>query len=210
MSNAAQRPSWLKPELLIEIPAVIVTFAMMLHITANALLRTFKNEPLPNTLEITQYWYLPIIAFLGFIAAQARGQHIAADLIYERFPEVTKRYVLAMLSVLAAAVCLGFAWFGWGEAVHAREIGKTAGVSDVVAWPPYFLVPLAFGVMVVQFLYSAVKAAATGEIQHVVTDPDDVLLLEELDEMQAHEREKSGPLDGGTPNDTDNEKETAR
>jgi len=208
MSNAAQRPSWLKPELLIEIPAVIVTFAMMLHITANALLRTFKNEPLPNTLEITQYWYLPIIAFLGFIAAQARGQHIAADLIYERFPEVTKRYVLAVLSVLAAGVCLGFAWFGWGEAVHAQEIGKTAGVSDLVAWPPYYLVPLAFGVMVVQFLYAAFKAVATGEIQHVVTDPDDVLLLEELDEMQAHQRDRSGPLGG--ENDTDNEKETAR
>ena len=58
------------------------------------------------------------------IAAQARGQHIAADLIYERFPEVTKRYVLAVLSVLAAAVCLGFAWFGWGEAVHAVVVPR--------------------------------------------------------------------------------------
>lgn len=208
MTNAAKRRPWLKPELLIEIPAVVVTFVMMIHITANALLRTFKDAPIDNTLEITQYWYLPIIAFLGFIAAQARGQHIAADLIYERFPEVTKRYVLAVLSVLAAGVCLGFAWFGWGEAVHAQEIGKTAGVSDLVAWPPYYLVPLAFGVMVVQFLYAAFKAVATGEIQHVVTDPDDVLLLEELDEMQAHERDRSGPLGG--ENDTDNEKETAR
>lgn len=195
MSNAASRRGWFKPELLIEIPAVVVTFVMMVHITANALLRTFKNEPLPNTLEITQYWYLPIIAFLGFIAAQARGQHIAADLIYERFPEVTKRYVLAVLSVLAAVVCLGFAWYGWGEAVHAREIGKTAGVSDVVAWPPYFLVPLAFGVMVVQFLYSAGHTLIKGDHSHVVTDPDDVLLLEELDEMVAHDEAHDRPTD---------------
>ncbi|MBM0124251.1 TRAP transporter small permease [Pimelobacter simplex] len=187
MTNAAKRRPWLKPELLIEIPAVVVTFVMMVHITANALLRTFKDAPIENTLEITQYWYLPIIAFLGFIAAQARGQHIAADLIYERFPEVTKRYVLAVLSVLAAVVCLGFAWFGWGEAVHAKDIGKTAGVSDLAAWPPYFLVPLAFGVLVVQFLYAAVRAIVKGDTQHVVTDPDDVLLLEELDEMEKKE-----------------------
>ncbi|MCR1786269.1 TRAP transporter small permease [Nocardioides carbamazepini] len=199
MSNATQRKGHFRPALLIEVPAVVVTFAMMVHVTANALMRTFANDPLPNTLEITQYWYLPIIAFLGFIAAQARGQHIAADLIYERFPEATKRYVLAVLSVLAAVVCLGFAWFGWGEAVHAKDIGKTAGVSNLVAWPPYFLVPLCFGILFVQFLYAAVRAIVKGDDQHVVTDPDDVLLLDELDEMEAQEHEKHR-----------NEKEAAR
>ena len=193
MTNAKRPASRFRPALLIEVPAVLVTFAMMAHITANALLRTFANDPLPNTLEITQYWYLPIIAFLGFIAAQARGQHIAADLIYERFPEVTKRYVLAVLALLSAVVCLGFAWFGWGEAVHAREIGKTAGVSDLVAWPPYFLVPIAFGVLTVQFLWAAFRALTRGDTQHVVTDPDDVLLLEELDDLEARgDEQRSG------------------
>lgn len=184
MANTTGTRSWLKPALLIEVPAVLVTFVMMVHITANALMRTFADEPIRHTLEVTQYWYLPIIAFLGFMAAQARGQHIAADLIYERFPEATKRYVLAVLAVVSAVVCLGFAWFGWGEAVHAKEIGKTAGVTDLPAWQPYFLVPFAFGVLVVQFLYSAVRALVKGDAQHVVTDPDDVLLLEELDHME--------------------------
>jgi TRAP-type C4-dicarboxylate transport system permease small subunit len=211
MSNAAQRKGpRFKPELLIEIPAVVVTFAMMVHITANALLRTFKNDPLPNTLEITQYWYLPIIAFLGFIAAQARGQHIAADLIYERFPEATKRYVLAVLSVLAAVVCVGFAYYGWGEAQHAREIGKTAGVSDVTAWPPYYLVPLAFGVMTIQFLYSAVRVVVTGDEQQVVTDPDDVLLLEELEGMEAQHAAGTDPKTGPKTDQQKDQKEVTR
>jgi len=202
MSKAGSRPAWLKPQLLIEIPAVIVTFAMMAHITVNALLRTFKNEPVANTLEITQYWYLPIIAFLGFIAAQARGQHIAADLIYERLPDCTKRYVLAVLSVLAAVICAGFAKYGWEEAVHAHEIEKTAGVTEVAAWQPYYLVPLAFGVMTIQLLWSAGRALIKGDDQHVLTDPDDAMLLEELEEMQAREAQATAdakqPTDGGT------------
>lgn len=189
------KPRWLKAQLLIEVPAVIVTFVMMVHITANALLRTFMNDPIADTLEITQYWYMPIIAFLGFMAAQARGQHIAADLIYERLPEVTKRYVLSLLSVVAAVFCFGFAWFGWGEAVHAREIGKTAGVSDVTAWPPYYLVPLAFGVMTIQFLLVALRALLKGDEQHIVTDPDDVLLMEEIEEYEAREREGTQTAD---------------
>ncbi|CAM3273385.1 TRAP transporter small permease [Nocardioides dubius] len=192
MSNPGpRRPAWLKPALLIEVPAVVVTFAMMFHITANAILRTFKNEPIADTLEVTQYWYLPIIAFLGFMAAQARGQHIAADLIYERLPEVTKRYVLAVLSLLAALVCAGFAKYGWEEAVHAHDIEKTAGVSDLSAWEPYYLVPLAFAVMTVQLLWAAGRALIKGDSQHIVTDPDDLLLLDELEEMEAREAEEA-------------------
>ncbi|WP_052336902.1 TRAP transporter small permease [Nocardioides alkalitolerans] len=176
----AAKPRRLRPQLLIEVPAVVVTFVMMVHITANALMRTFLNDPIPNTLEITQYWYLPIVAFLGFIAAQARGQHIAADLVFEQLPDVTKRFFLAGIFTLAAVVAAGFAWFGWGEAQHAQEIGKTAGVSDVVSWPTYYLVPLAFGSLTFQFLWTAVRSVTHPEDDHFISDPDDALVLDQL------------------------------
>lgn len=146
------------PGLVVEVPAIVVTFVMMLHVTANALSRTFASHPLPNTFEIVQFWYLPLVAFLGFVAAQRRGQHIAADLIFEMFPRPAKRFVLAGAFVLGSALWAGFAYFGWGEAVHAMSIGRTAGVSQVISWPAYFLVPLAFGSLTVQFLLAAVKA----------------------------------------------------
>lgn len=132
-------------ELLIEVPAVVLTFAMMAHITVNAILRTWWDQPINHTLEVVEYWYLPLIVFLGFIAAQHRGQHISTDLIFEMLPGVTRRFVLAFILLTCAVVSLGFAWFGWQEALHAKEIGKTAGVSTLVVWPSHFLVPLAFG-----------------------------------------------------------------
>lgn len=169
-------------ELAIEVPAVIVTLAMMLHITTNAVMRTFFNDPLKNTLEITQYWYLPILAFLGFIAAQLKGQHVAADLIYERLPSVTKRYVLTGVFLIAAVVAFGFARFGWEEALHARDIGKTAGVSDLTAWQPYFLVPVAFGALTIQFVYAAISALVkgTGVTEHPASDPGDAMVGQDL------------------------------
>lgn len=173
-------------ELAIEVPAVLVTFVMMVHITWNAISRTFFNDPLPNTLEITQYWYLPIVAFLGFIAAQLRGQHVAADLLYERFPEVTKRYVVAVLFLLAAVVSLGFAKYGWQEAQHAHEIEKTAGVSDLPAWQPYYLAPIAFASLTLQFAYVAIHALVKGVDHQMTGDPDELLVLEQF---AADERE---------------------
>ena len=92
-------------ELAIEVPAVIVTFAMMIHVSANAISRTWLDAPLDNTLEMVSYWYLPLVAFLGFIAAAYRGQHIAADLVYQMLPVVTQKYVLAVLFVVSSVVC---------------------------------------------------------------------------------------------------------
>lgn len=175
-------------EAVIEVPAVAVTFLMMAHITANALLRTFWNSPIHNTLEYVQYWYMPVIACLGFISAQHRGQHIAADMLFERLPKRAQPLVLGVLLATCAAVCAGFAWFGWNEAVDAYEIKKVAGVSTVPAWPAYFLVPVTFATLTVQFALGAVRALKHPESEHFITDPDDALLLEQFaaDERKAH------------------------
>ena len=184
--EAAKRRKIFEP--LIEVPAVIVTFVMMLHITANALMRAFADDPLPDTLELVQYWYLPIVAFLGFIAAQHRGQHIAADLIFERLPRVVRPYVLCLMWILCAAVSAGFTWFGWPEAVHAYKLTRTAGVSDLVSWPTYFLPPLCFGILTVQFGWAAVRAITKPEEGQVVGDIDDVILLEEIHDAELEKK----------------------
>jgi TRAP-type C4-dicarboxylate transport system permease small subunit len=167
-------------DLLIEVPAVIITFVMMLHISLNAILRTWFSAPIDRTLEMVTYWYLPLVAFLGFVAAAIRGEHIAADLIYEKLPRVTRRFVLGLLLTLSAVVCAGFAWFGYAEATHAREIGRTAGASGLVSWPTYYLVPLAFGLMTAQFLYDAGHAMRHPEDDHFVVNAEEAAVLEDL------------------------------
>ena len=115
-----------------------MTFVMMLHITVNAVLRTVADEPLPNTLEYVQYWYLPAVAFLGFIAAQRRGQHMAADLIYTRLPKAAQRVVLPVMLLMSSVLSAGFAWFGWDEATarvrhpEDRRRQRRAGVAGVL------------------------------------------------------------------------------
>jgi TRAP-type C4-dicarboxylate transport system permease small subunit len=178
--STQRTPRRFRPELLIEVPAVIVTLVMMVHITANALLRTFAHDPIQHTLEIVQYWYVPTVAFLGFVAAQHRGQHIAADLVFELLPKVTRRFVLCAVFVICAVLCLGFARYGWNEATHALDIRKTAGVSDVPSWPSYFLVPFAFAILTVQFAIASVRAITRPEIGHVVTDIEDSTVMDQV------------------------------
>lgn len=146
-------------DLLIEVPAVVITFVMMVLISANAVLRTWFDRPIDNSLELVQYWLLPILALLGFVAAQHRAQHISTDLIYKFLPPLAQRLVLAVGFALSATVAAGFAWYGWAEALHSFDIRRTAGVSSLPSWPVYFLVPVVFGVLSVQWGLASVQAA---------------------------------------------------
>lgn len=145
-------------DLLLDVPTTLAIFAMMIHITANALFRSLANQPLAQTLEIVQYWYLPVVALLGFVTAQHRNEHITAGLIYEKLPRVVQRFVHLSTLVACCLVSFGFAWHGWGEAVSALEVNMTAGPSEVIIWPVYFLVPLAFACLTLQFAVVAIRA----------------------------------------------------
>lgn len=141
-----------------EIPATIAVFVLMLQVAVNAIFRTFGLGSIPDTLELTQYWYLPIVALLGFIVAESRGEHMVADLIYENFDRSARRIVKVLSASLGAVVSLGFAWFGLSQAIHAMNIGLTAGSSDIPAWPVQFLVPIVFTVFFIQFVWSGIRA----------------------------------------------------
>lgn len=143
--------------LMIEIPAVLVTMVMMLHVSVNALLRSFASSPIAYTNEVTEYWYMPIIVFLGFLAAQLRDEHVKADFIYNMLPGVTRKYILGVAYGVITVVSFGFAWYGAMEALDAFSTLRRAGISSLPAWPTYFMAPFAFGVLTVQFALVSVK-----------------------------------------------------
>ena len=154
-SKDADRGKWARR--VVAIPAVIVLFVMSVHVVANALSRTFFRAPLPDTLELTQFWYLPIVALLGMIAAQQTGQHIAAELIYERLPSKGKRFYEVVGLLLCIGLSAGFTWFGFVEALDAFERLRTAGVTTLPIWPVYFLVPITFGTLAIQYIRLLIK-----------------------------------------------------
>lgn len=149
IDRPSRRAFWLRQ--LVAVPAVVVLFLMTGHVVANALARTFFRHPFPNTLEVTQYWYVPIIALLGIIAAQQAGQHIAAELLYDKLDDVGKKVYTVVGLLLCIVISLGFTWFGLLEAIKSFEIGRTSGSTGLTIWPVYFLVPITFGTLAVQF-----------------------------------------------------------
>lgn len=141
---------------IIDVVAAVALISMTVHVVANALLRSLASRPIQNTLEYVQYWYLPLIAILGFVSAQLRGRHIVADLIYQALPTSLKRGVSIATQSACAIVMAGFAWGTWHYALHSLQIGRTAGLTDIPTWPVHFLFPVAFLILSIDFMAEAI------------------------------------------------------
>jgi TRAP-type C4-dicarboxylate transport system permease small subunit len=144
--------------LVLEIIASVILFLMMLFILANVLGRTLFGHPIAGTNELVGYIALPAVVFIGYIVAQARGQSIEAEILYQRFPRQIRREVRFVTSLISALACFGFAWYGLTEAIRATEISRTAPASDIFIAPIYWFVPAAFGVLIVLFVLDAIRA----------------------------------------------------
>lgn len=151
----------------VDIIAAVVLVAMTLHVVVNALFRSLANRPIQNSLEYVQYWYVPLIAMLGFISAQLRGRHIVADLIYQALPPSLKRGVAIVTQSACAITMVGFSWGTWSYALHSFDIGQTAGLADIPIWPVHFLLPVTFLILSIDFATEVVALLRGGTSRQV-------------------------------------------
>ncbi|WP_232483493.1 TRAP transporter small permease [Brevibacterium yomogidense] len=141
----------------------IAVVAMMLHVVLHALMRFFLNSPLYGTNEIVSYWYLPVVALLGIPAAHLQNEHITVVLLVENLSKKIRNIFMVFACFMAALVSIGFMIYGFREAMDKMGMGATAGVTDIITWPVYFLVPLVFFVMAALYILEIIVVFRTGD-----------------------------------------------
>jgi TRAP-type C4-dicarboxylate transport system permease small subunit len=178
----------------VEAVAGVALITMTVHVVANGILRSFAGSPIEYTLEYVQYWYLPVIAMLGFVSAQLRGQHITADLLFQALPGSVKRWVAVGCNAICAAVMCAFAWGTWHDALHRLEIRQTAGLTDVPTWPVHFLLPLTFALLAVGFAAAAYRGVRRADFDDLPGEAEEVMaLLVAEGAMRKDQTESSAP-----------------
>lgn len=156
--------------LVIEVVAVIVLVIMMLHIVTNALSRSIFRLPINGTLELSEFWYLPALALLGLVAAQARNEHIVADLLFDSFPALMRKWTSVAVNIVTAMIAVLTGWYGLLRALHSLDKKMTAGATDIPLWPVEMLLAAAYFTFTIQLLWAALKIARFGE--QALEDPD--------------------------------------
>ncbi len=114
---------------------------LLFHVVGDVVARFAFNKPFNGTLEISQYWYMPIIVFLGLAMAERTDQHVSAPIVYDRLKPRLKIEFSVISMLLSVLLLIGYAWFGFEEAMTLMRQGAAGIVSEVPIWPTRFLVP---------------------------------------------------------------------
>jgi len=116
--------------------------SLMLHVVLDVAMRSLFNQPAPATLEVSQFWYMPLIVFLGLAIAERTDQHISAPIVYDHLSSRLKLEFTIIGTALSVALLVGMAWYGFEQAMTLMKQGAIGIGSGVPIWQPRFLVPL--------------------------------------------------------------------
>lgn len=124
---------------------------LIVNITIDVVGRTLFRAPLAGTLEMTAYWWMPMITLLAFAFTEKGQEHIKVTILLDALPLRMRQLVEGTFGLLATALLLILAWYSLHEALYAASIGKTTpSRPPVTVWPFYFVAVGGVGLLALQ------------------------------------------------------------
>ena len=127
----------------------------------NAVVRKVFNVSSNAYLEIQ--WYLFAAAFLlaaGYTLLN--GEHVKIDVVSSRFSKRTQIWLDVIgFTLFLTPLCLAVLYYGipfFLRGFHSGEMSSNAG--GLVRWPVYAMIPLGFGLLLLQGLSELIKRIA--------------------------------------------------
>jgi TRAP-type C4-dicarboxylate transport system permease small subunit len=94
------------------------------------------------------------LALLGAMGAARERRHLSLDLLPRLLPPQGRRIVWALAQLIAAALCLAMAWYGWSLVELEREAPAPLFLG-LPSWAGMLIIPLGFAVLGLRFLLAA-------------------------------------------------------
>ena len=138
-----------------------LVLASVLISAGNAIIRKMFNISSNSFLEIQ--WYLFAGVFLlGAGFAFLRNVHVRIDFISSKLSKRTNTLIdIAGIVVFLTPLCVIMVWLSWPlfySAWVSGEMSQNAG--GLIRWPAYLLMPLGFGLLLLQALSELIKRVA--------------------------------------------------
>lgn len=131
--------------ILIGITAICL-LAMMVHVSADVIMKALFNSPVPGTIEVVARYYMVAAIFLPLPLVELRNSAISVDLFFDMFGAAGQRLLTVIAYVGQAVFFSLLAYRTFGDALHAYAIGEAVeGLVRVTVWPASFFLPLGFG-----------------------------------------------------------------
>lgn len=136
----------------------------------NAVVRKVFNASSNAYLEVQ--WYLFAASFLlaaGYTLLQ--GEHVKIDVVSNRFSKRGQIWIDVIgFALFLTPVCLTILWYGVPFFLRGFTSGEmSSNAGGLVRWPVYAMIPLGFGLLLLQGWSELIKRVAF--LQGVIDDP---------------------------------------
>lgn len=131
---------------------------MMVHITAEVILRSAFNITIPGTLEFVSFYYMVIAVFTGLALVALLNEQVIVEVFLNWMPRSALLIVDGLAAILGAAYAFVLTYGGWLEAKSALKYGEMVPVRgfDVPIWPSRWVAVIGLGLIVLASLAHAI------------------------------------------------------
>jgi TRAP-type C4-dicarboxylate transport system permease small subunit len=131
--------------------AGLTTFAIMLIVGVDVLMRYALNAPFSWSYDLIGIYLVPLSFFFALSATFRRNHHISVDILYRRYPLRLQRLARLATALLFGPFVLWMIWLAARDA-HDRYAAGDA-ISGTILWPtwiPSAIVALGFLALVLR------------------------------------------------------------
>ena len=143
--------------------AILLAASVFVDVTG----RAFFNKPFTGTLEMTAYWWMPMLTLLAYGYTEQKQEHIKVTILLDTLPPRMRELVEGSFGILATGLLFALTWYTWVDAERSARIGETtAGTPPVAIWPFKFVAVAGLGLLALQFAATTFRHF-TGRLSHV-------------------------------------------
>jgi TRAP-type C4-dicarboxylate transport system permease small subunit len=137
----------------------VAIFALMLWIVADVVSRNFVGGSISGSFEVAQNYFMPLAVFPALAYVYGAGVLPKMDLLMHKAPASVQAVTVQLLLATEVVVLALLAYYTWGYATTGMERGTAfpAGGSLYTLWPLYFVVPVAFAMVLLETLFVIAK-----------------------------------------------------
>jgi TRAP-type C4-dicarboxylate transport system permease small subunit len=149
---------------------------MMCTILVDIIRRNVFDRPVPGTLDLIQFAYMPTLISLGLGYALLRNEHIRVTLLTAPTGPRTQRFIEVLGMVLTIGAMGALIWLGARRAQAAQQIDEhSIGVEWLAIWPYRWVAVVGMIVLGLQAIAQLVRAFVALEL--IPTDDDEMAAL---------------------------------
>ncbi|WP_209123446.1 TRAP transporter small permease [Alkalihalobacillus sp. BA299] len=137
----------------------IALFLMMFFIVYDVILRNLAGDSIRGGFEIVKNYFMPLVVFPSLAYIYSSGVLPKMDLLIEKFHNKTKMVFIIGMLVIEIVILVLMTQFTWTYAMTGleREMAFPAAGALYPLYPLFFLIPIAFGMIVIENVFILLK-----------------------------------------------------